>query len=102
MRMVIDAAGCNKYDVDSGEAIGCLRSLDTKSLAEKSFETYGAAKATGEGDCWFPVVDGNFLPDAPSRMIAEGRFAKIATMIMWASVDPQASAPQETVGLTCR
>jgi carboxylesterase type B len=81
MQMVVNATGC------SDDTIDCLRSLDTQTLAEKSFETYSAAKAAGEGDCWLPVVDGDFLPDAPSKLIADGRFADVATMIMWSEDD---------------
>jgi carboxylesterase type B len=39
------------------------------------------------GDQWLPVVDGDFLPDAPSKLIAEGRFGNVPTMIGWCEND---------------
>ncbi len=40
-----------------------------------------------DGDNWLPVVDGDFLPAAPSTLIAERRFSNVTTIIGWTDND---------------
>ncbi|OBT82959.1 hypothetical protein VE02_08187 [Pseudogymnoascus sp. 03VT05] len=53
----------------------------TQTLLSASLNTYVADIAHNIGDIWLPVVDGDFLPAAPSQLIREHRFAKVTTMI---------------------
>ena len=89
MQLLADATGCNTTDLNSNETIACLRSLDTATVANASFDTYSADINHNIGDSWLPVVDGDFLPAAPSELLAQGRFANVTTMILWADNDMQ-------------
>ena len=51
-------------------------------------------------DIWLPTVDGasGFLPEAPSKLIQEGRFANVKTMIGWCEDDGSRFVPTITNG----
>lgn len=87
MKAVVDYVGCNKTDVDHPATIECLRGLDTNTLFEASNATYVADIAHNIGDVWLPQVDGDFLPAAPSQLIAEGRFGNATFMSGWMQGD---------------
>lgn len=89
MQLLVDAVGCNATSaLHSPETVSCLRGLDTQTLLEASIDTYIADIAHNIGDIWLPVVDGDFLPAAPSVLTKEHRFAKnVTTMISWADSD---------------
>lgn len=87
MQLVVDAVGCNKTALHSAETVDCLRGFDTETLLAASIDTYVADVAHNIGDIWLPVVDGDFLPAAPSQLIKEGRFGKVTTMIGWCEDD---------------
>ncbi|KAK5091825.1 hypothetical protein LTR70_006355 [Exophiala xenobiotica] len=95
MQLLADATGCNTTDLNSVETIACLRQLDTDTIAQASFDTYVADIAHNIGDSWLPVVDGDFLPAPPSQLLAEGRFANVTTMILWAESDVQYYTPMD-------
>ncbi|KAI0465606.1 putative lipase [Xylaria cf. heliscus] len=87
MQLLVDAVGCNRSSLHSAATVKCLRDFDTQTLLNASIETYTADIAHNIGDVWLPVVDGDFLPAAPSQLIKEGRFANITTMIGWCDND---------------
>ncbi|KAH8168205.1 hypothetical protein CIB48_g11 [Xylaria polymorpha] len=87
MQLVVDAVGCNTSSLHSAETVNCLRDFDTATLLNASLETYIGDVAHNIGDIWLPVVDGDFLPAAPSQLIREGRFANVTTMIGWCDND---------------
>lgn len=93
MQLLADATGCNTTDLNSNETIACLRALDTDTFAQASFDTYIPDVAHNIGDSWLPVVDGDFLPAAPSELLAQGRFANVTTMILWCNDDMQYYTP---------
>lgn len=95
MQLLADATGCNTTDLSSNETIACLRQLDTDTIAQASFDTYVADIAHNIGDSWLPVVDGDFLPAPPSQLLAEGRFANVTTIILWAESDVQYYTPMD-------
>ncbi|WP_432022861.1 carboxylesterase/lipase family protein [Streptomyces parvus] len=66
-RAVAEAAGCD----DPRTVDSCLRRRSTADLVE--------ASASGH-DGYRPVVDGTVLPEAPSRAIAAGRFARVPVL----------------------
>ncbi|KAI1364148.1 putative lipase [Xylaria arbuscula] len=87
MQLMVDAVGCNTSDLHSAETVQCLRDFDMDTLLNASIATYVADIAHNIGDIWLPVVDGDFLPAAPSQLIKEGKFANITTMIGWCQND---------------
>ncbi|KAI8945082.1 putative lipase [Xylaria longipes] len=87
MQLVVDAVGCNTSSLHSAETVNCLRDFDMATLLNASIATYTGDVAHNIGDIWLPVVDGDFLPAAPSRLIKDGRFANITTMIGWCDND---------------
>ena len=87
MRHVVDNVGCNNSDLQSAATVGCLRGLTTKELLHSQTITHHDGPASNVGDQWLPVVDGDFLPEAPSKLISEHRFANVTTMIGWCQDD---------------
>lgn len=85
MKALVDYIGCNKTELHSKATISCLRNHDTESLLKASLETYNGD--LNIGDIWLPVVDNDFLPDTPSKLISEGRFANVTTQIGWCEND---------------
>jgi carboxylesterase type B len=86
MEAVVDFVQCNTTDLDSNATVACLRSQSMQALITAQFNTSGDGPAQNLGDQWLPVVDGVFLPAAPSQLIAEGRFGNITTIIGWTQV----------------
>ncbi|RCI12344.1 hypothetical protein L249_1107 [Ophiocordyceps polyrhachis-furcata BCC 54312] len=88
MRALVDRVSCNAgHGLRSRETIECLRKSDTATLLNASLATYKNDIAHNVGDIWLPVVDGDFLPDAPSSLIHQGRFANVTTMMGWCEND---------------
>ncbi|KAI1126212.1 putative lipase [Nemania abortiva] len=87
MQLVVDAVGCNTSSLHSPETVACLRDFDMETLLNASIATYSSEISHNIGDIWLPVVDGDFLPAAPSQLIKEGRFANVTTMIGWCDHD---------------
>ncbi|OTA57704.1 alpha/beta-hydrolase [Hypoxylon sp. EC38] len=101
-QLVVDYVGCNKSALHSAETIACLRNLDLDTLEGAAEATYQSDVAHNIGDIWLPVVDSDFLPAAPSQLIAEGKFANVTTMMGWCEndvtffTDTSIAAPQDT------
>lgn len=89
MTRVIEYTNCNpgNSSTESPEVIRCLRSKDMQTLYDASAATYKGDIAHNIGDIWLPSVDGDFLPDVPSKLIAEGRFGSATYMFGWAQGD---------------
>jgi carboxylesterase type B len=89
MKKVIAYTNCNpgNTSTDAPEVIACLRSKDMQTLYDASATTYTGDIAHNIGDVWLPSVDGDFLPDAPSKLIAEGRFGNASYMFGWTQDD---------------
>jgi carboxylesterase type B len=85
MAKVLNASDCNSTSVDSPATIDCLRMLSAEKLVELQTDTAG--DSANIGDEWLPVVDGDFLPAAPSQLLREGRFAAIPTMMGYTEDD---------------
>lgn len=83
LQLVVDYVGCNDTNLESKETVECMRSLDMDTLLNASLATYNDDYGHNIGDIWLPVVDGDFIPDAPSKLISEGRFANVTAMIGW-------------------
>lgn len=87
MQFVADYTGCNQTSLDSKDTVSCLRSTDMATLLNASLATGLVADIPNLGDIWLPVVDGDFLPAAPSQLIQEGRFGQVTTMMGWCQDD---------------
>lgn len=87
MQALVDHVGCDGADLHSEETIECLRGHDTQTLLDSAIATKLDGIENNIGDIWMPVVDGDFLPAAPSELIQEGRFAKVPTMMGWTDDD---------------
>jgi carboxylesterase type B len=87
MSKVANYVGCNSTEVHSPETVTCLRQKDTDTLLQAAIATYSSDIASNIGDIWLPVVDGDFLPAAPSQLIAEGRMGNVTFTTGWAEDD---------------
>lgn len=87
MQLVVDETGCNTTDLHSAETIACLRSIPMEPLLNASVAVHVADISNNIGDSWLPAVDDDFLPAPPSVLTAEGRFARVPTMIGWTDND---------------
>lgn len=76
MRALAENVTCDSNDIHSAETIACLREKDADTLLLAAIDTYASDIGHNIGDIWLPVVDGDFLPAAPSTLIDEGRFGK--------------------------
>ncbi|PFH59241.1 hypothetical protein XA68_12640 [Ophiocordyceps unilateralis] len=88
MKAVADHVNCTAGSgLPSRETVDCLRERDMETLLNASLATYKNDIAHNIGDIWLPVVDGDFLPSAPSQLINQGRFANVTTMMGWCEHD---------------
>lgn len=83
MRNLAAATGCNTTALDSPDTMTCLRALTMQQQLDAQIATYTSAASANLGDSWLPVVDGDFLPDAPSNLVNQGKFANVTAMIGW-------------------
>ena len=80
----VTAAGCNYRDPDSFMSLECLRSLSLESLLDVELAVGASQSAFIDGlEAFGPVVDGDFIPDAPSRLVQSGRFVETPLIIGW-------------------
>ena len=87
MERIVKPVGCNTTDLQSAETLACLRALSTHELLSAQTETHHSGPGANVGDEWLPMVDGDFLPAAPSKLISEGRFANVTLLSGWCEDD---------------
>ncbi|KAH9827508.1 Carboxylesterase, type B [Teratosphaeria destructans] len=87
MRKLVNATACNTTSIQSAQTIACLRNLTTDQLLDAQTATGSSDPDANNGDEWLPIVDGDFLPDAPSTLIQQGRFANITAVMGWTEDD---------------
>ncbi|TID27690.1 carboxylesterase family protein [Venturia nashicola] len=82
---VAQMTGCsNGSDPQSVSTLTCLRGLSMESLLNTTI----AQQATNTvGDTYLPTIDGDFLPEAPSALLAAGKFSKTPFMAGWTKDD---------------
>jgi carboxylesterase type B len=78
---------CANLTFDSAENADCLRHVPMGELLQAQLITHTDRVARNQGDNWLPVVDGDFVPDAPSKLIADHRFANVSIMAGWTDND---------------
>jgi len=91
---VAQLAGCSGKD--DSTVLTCLRSLPMTTLLDAVLQYENiTANATAQ-DIFFPVVDGDFIPDAPSALLRTGRFHKDVSVIAgWTYNDGSLFAPPQ-------
>ncbi|CAK3744481.1 Hypothetical predicted protein [Lecanosticta acicola] len=87
MNKVANATGCNTTDIDSAATVSCFRALSMEELLQAQTDTHGSGPAENVGDEWLPVVDGDFLPAAPSELIGTGRVYNVSAIAGWCNND---------------
>ncbi|KAF5876870.1 putative carboxylesterase type b protein [Botrytis fragariae] len=80
-------AGCNTTDSQSMATIACLRSLSMETLLKLTVDQEADSSASNDGDIYLPVVDQDFLPQKASRLLAQGKFAKLPIAGGWMEDD---------------
>jgi carboxylesterase type B len=82
---------------NSKETLDCLRSLPLETLLEAEITVRMTDSLTESGlEVFIPLVNGDFLPEAPSKLFAQGRFAKAPMIAGWAEDDGTIFTPQNT------
>ncbi|NUO50322.1 MAG: carboxylesterase family protein [Polyangiaceae bacterium] len=71
---LLTALGCS-----GAGALGCLRGKSTAELIV-ALTDGGFGVPNGEPN-WYPVVDGNALPDRPSALLASGQVQRVPTIL---------------------
>ncbi|KAI1214153.1 carboxylesterase family protein [Annulohypoxylon truncatum] len=87
MQAVANYVGCNSTSLHSAATVACLRNLSMETLEAAEEATYSDAISYNIGDIWLPSVDGDFLPLAPSQLIAQHKFAAVDVMMGWCQDD---------------
>jgi carboxylesterase type B len=64
---ILEAAGCSN---SSGSALACLRGLSADAF-----------NSSVVGTSWMPVIDGDFVPDYPTKQLSEGKFVQVPLLL---------------------
>lgn len=75
--------GCVRGDPQSLETLECLRSLPMETLLNITLTQADSNSSINNGDVYLPIVDGDFLPAAPSELIRTGRFTPVPFIGGW-------------------
>jgi carboxylesterase type B len=94
-RDLTDVTHCTFINSNSEESLGCLRSLPLETLLNAEIAVSTTDSLTKSVlEVSIPVVDGDFLPEAPSKLFSRGRFAKVPMIAGWAEDDGTIFTPQ--------
>ncbi|KAF7954074.1 hypothetical protein EAE96_005207 [Botrytis aclada] len=80
-------AGCNTTDSQSMATITCLRSLPMETLLNLMIGQEVDSADSNDGDIYLPIVDQDFLPKKASKLLAQGKFAKLPIADGWMEDD---------------
>jgi para-nitrobenzyl esterase len=73
--MFVEALGCT----GAADVLGCLREKPTEEVMNAL--PGGTDFIFGDGAKWYPVLDGYFLPDLPSKLFASKSFEMVPTIL---------------------
>ncbi|EKG13645.1 Carboxylesterase type B [Macrophomina phaseolina MS6] len=94
---VAGLVGCiHDGKAQSEETLDCLRSVPWEKLLNATIAHQDATSTQNNGDTFLPVVDGDFLPDAPSILTAAGNFTPMRVLIGWDDDDATLFTPVTT------
>ncbi|KAE9365784.1 putative lipase [Stipitochalara longipes BDJ] len=77
---ILQASGCTYHDPNSALSLDCLKSLSLESLLQ-------AEVAVSAKDSFNPIVDGDFIPAAPSTLFQTERISHVPLVIGWNNND---------------
>ncbi|MCJ1387085.1 hypothetical protein MMC17_010214 [Xylographa soralifera] len=81
---VVTGTNCSSFISDSARALVCMRSLTWEALQAAAYEVELETKPSFGFDVFFPVIDGTFLPDRPSKLVETGAFAtNVPILVGW-------------------
>ncbi|KAF9522500.1 alpha/beta-hydrolase [Crepidotus variabilis] len=89
-------AGC-KF-ADSKTTMACLRRVDISAIAKAQDASFYNITSTGY-ITFHPVVDGHVFSDYPTKLIEEGKFAKVPLIVGATSNETRSSGTDITVDL---
>ena len=70
------AVDCSGNDLEADAQLACLRAVPSERLLNASLAVgFAVVPPLGVG-AFRPVIDGDFIPDLPSRLLLEGSFVK--------------------------
>lgn len=72
----------NCTSAQASDTLACLRALDTETLTDVSLAVYTENSGLNSGTLWTAAVDGDYLPGAPSDLVAAGALARNVTVAM--------------------
>ena len=67
-------------DAAEGDSFSCLQSASTSELIASWAQAATTLTLTGGSNLFVPVIDGDVIPDLPSKLFAAGKFSKIPFM----------------------
>lgn len=73
----IARVGCAEFN----NTMSCLRSQNTTTLQAANVASPYPGKNGTPRFYWTPTVDGNFIQDYPYRLLEQGKFVKVPTLI---------------------
>ena len=74
---VVQSLNCSGNDPDSDVSLACLRNIPLESLLPTALAQGEIVSGLPAGiGAFHPVIDGDFIPDQPFRLILEGSFVK--------------------------
>lgn len=80
--------GCtNGSDPQSTSTLACLRGLSMESLLNTTLAQQASTANDNDGDTYLPTIDGDFIPEAPSALLAAGKFNQIPFIAGWTKDD---------------
>lgn len=79
---------CNGSHVDTAQSVACLRNLTLQQILPTEINYTESVDIFSGFDVFHPVVDGSFVPAAPSTLLKTGRFARnVSVIIGWNTDD---------------
>ncbi len=73
---VAQSVNCGGSDPGSAATLACLRSVPLDTLLPAALAQAKSVAPPDGIDAYRPVIDGDFIPDQPSKLVLEGSFVK--------------------------
>ena len=92
-----ESLGCSSSTGDAAAEIACLRSLSLERINAAALNFSLAFSSLGGIGTFRPTAPSSFIPDAPSKLLATGRFRKdVDILVGWNENDGSIFAPEAT------
>ncbi len=77
---VAKSVNCGGSDPGSAATLACLRSVPLDTLLPAALAQAKSVSPPDGINAYRPVIDGDFIPDQPSKLVLEGSFVKSKTI----------------------